>query len=357
MTSPTFGQFVSEALEGDPVNGAGLAALLGQIETACKRIDAVVRRGALEASAVAAPAVVNVQGEVQKPLDVLTNEIFIDACEAGGQLCGMVSEELEAPYAIAPKHPRGPYLLVFDPLDGSSNVDVNVTVGSIFSILRAPDGVSDPKAEDFLQRGRRQFAAGYALYGPAAMLVITLGKGTHGFTLDPKAGEFILTHPGMRVPEATSEFAINASNARFWEPPINRYVGECVAGKTGRRGKDFNMRWVGSMVAEVHRILIRGGSYMYPRDSKDPAKPGRLRLMYEANPMAMIIEQAGGLATTGREAILDVAPTHIHQRAPVIVGSREEVERIVRYHGDHDAGEDEAFDAPLFKTRTLFRAN
>jgi fructose-1,6-bisphosphatase I/sedoheptulose-1,7-bisphosphatase/fructose-1,6-bisphosphatase I len=245
-------------------------------------------------------------------------------------------------------------LAVFDPLDGSSNIDVNVSVGSIFSVLRAPEDRS-PELSDYLQPGRQQLAAGYALYGPSTMLVLTVGRGTHGFTLDREVGNFILTHPNIQIPADTSEFAINTSNERFWEPPVQRYVAECKAGKTDVRGRDFNMRWIASMVAEVHRILMRGGIFMYPRDMKDPSKPGRLRLMYEANPMGMVVEQAAGIATTGRQRILDVVPEQIHQRIGVILGSRNEVERLERYHQEYDAGTDKAYSSPLFKERSLFQ--
>jgi fructose-1,6-bisphosphatase len=262
---------------------------------------------------------------------------------------------MEAPYRIPAQYPRGRYLLAFDPLDGSSNLDVNVAAGTIFSVLRAPDGAGDPAPQDFLQPGARQVCAGYALYGPAAMIVITLGSGVHGFTLDPEIGAFILTHPDLTIPEETQELAVNASNQRFWEPPVRRYVDECIAGRSGPRGKDFNMRWIASLVAEVHRILMRGGLFMYPKDDRDPGEPGRLRLLYEANPMAMLIEQAGGRATNGRTRLLDVAPDALHQRVPVILGSALEVERIARYHQEYDRG-DVAFTSPLFNERSLFGA-
>jgi fructose-1,6-bisphosphatase I len=244
----------------------------------------------------------------------------------------MASEEMDDVYPIPARYPKGKYLLVFDPLDGSSNIDVNISVGTIFSILRAPKGIENPTAEDFLQPGTTQACAGYALYGPSTMLVITSGHGVNGFTLDNDIGEFMLTHPNMRISGDTREFAINASNERFWEAPVQRYVDECIAGKNGPRGENFNMRWVASMVAEVHRILIRGGVFMYPKDTKDPAKAGKLRLLYEANPMSFIVEQAGGVASTGYGRIMDVKPSGLHQRVPVILGSKNEVERIVRYH-------------------------
>jgi fructose-1,6-bisphosphatase len=349
----TLSKFIIEEqrrLEG----GAELIALVNDIQTACKYIASAVARGAL-AGAHGSAGSVNVQGEDQKPLDLIANDIMLKSCEWGGYLAGMVSEEMDGPYRIPPQYPRGRYLLVFDPLDGSSNLDVNVTVGTIFSVLCTPEGVTDPAPADFLQPGTRQVCAGYALYGPAAMIVLTLGTGVHGFTLDPEIGAYILTHPNLRLAEDTQEFAVNASNQRFWEPPVRRYVDECIAGRSGPRGKDFNMRWIASLVAEVHRILMRGGLFMYPKDTKDPAKPGRLRLLYEASPMAMLIEQAGGKASTGRQRILEIVPETLHQRVPLILGSALEVERIVRYHAEFDHG-DVAFTSPLFNERSLFGA-
>jgi fructose-1,6-bisphosphatase I / sedoheptulose-1,7-bisphosphatase len=334
-------------------------ALLLDVSLACKAIARIVATGELAHSpggVVARPGgAINVQGEVQKPLDVLSNEIFVRMNEWNGHLAGMASEEMEAPEQIPAAYPRGKYLLVFDPLDGSSNIDVNVSVGSIFSILRAPQEVIDSGRDvveaDFLQPGATQIAAGYALYGPATMLVLTVGNGVAGFTLDPNLGEFVLTHSRLEVPPDTSEFAINSSNSRFWEPPIKRYVDECLAGSTGPRGRDFNMRWIASMVAEAHRILMRGGIFMYPRDTKDPAKPGRLRLLYEANPIGFLMEQAGGRASTGRQPVLAVKPSALHQRIGLVFGSRNEVERIERYHQD-PASCDAALQ--LFSDRSLF---
>jgi len=330
-----------------------LGALLIDVAAAVKSISAMVAKGALGGNLGALDST-NVQGEVQKKLDVLTNEAILHHCEWGGQLAGMASEEMDEPYAIPAEYPRGRYLLVFDPLDGSSNSDVNVSVGTIFSIF-ARSVAGDAEPGDYLRPGCEQVAAGYAIYGPSTMMVLTLGNGTHGFTLDRESGNFILTHPAIRVPEETCEFAINTSNERFWEPPVQRYVAECKAGRTGVRGVDFNTRWIASMVAEVHRILIRGGIFMYPKDNKDPAKPGRLRLLYEANPMAMLIEQAGGLASTGRKRILDVQPEALHQRVPVILGSKNEVERLARYHREYDEGSDRPFVSPLFAERSLYR--
>lgn len=330
-----------------------LGALLIDVAAAVKTISAMVAKGALGGHHGALDST-NVQGEVQKKLDVLTNEAILHHCEWGGQLAGMASEEMDDPYRIPDDYPRGRYLLVFDPLDGSSNSDVNVSVGTIFSIY-SRSTAGDAELADYLRPGTEQLAAGYAIYGPSTMMVLTLGNGTHGFTLDRESGNFILTHADIRVPENTREFAINTSNERFWEPPVQRYVSECKAGKTGVRGEDFNMRWIASMVAEVHRILMRGGIFMYPKDSKDPSKPGRLRLLYEANPMAMLIEQAGGAASTGRGRIVEVQPDALHQRVPVILGSKNEVERVERYHRDYDDGSDRPFVSPLFAERSLYR--
>ncbi len=349
----TLSKFLIENLSGTP-DGADLAALLVDVAAAVKAIAALSARGAL-GGATGSLDTVNVQGETQKPLDVLSNTAFVNTFQLGGLVAGVASEEMDDPFPIRAPHKRGPFLAIFDPLDGSSNIDGNVSVGSIFSILRAP-AKGEPQTADYLQSGSSQVAAGYALYGPATLLVITVGNGTHGFTLDREIGNFILTHRDIKIPADTSEFAINTSNERFWEPPVTRYINECKAGKTGPRERDFNMRWIASMVAEVHRILIRGGIFMYPRDNKDPSKPGRLRLMYEANPMSMIVEQAGGLSSTGRERIMDVVPTQIHQRIPVILGSRNEVERVVHYHQQFDSGTDQSYKSPLFSERGLYRS-
>ena len=349
----TLSKFLIQQLKN--VEGANdLGALLVDVAAAVKAIAAMTAKGAL-GGFLGELDNRNVQGETQKKLDVLANEAVIRSCEWGGLVAGMASEELDEPHAVPSEYARGRYLLVFDPLDGSSNTDVNVSVGTIFSVLRHDASVA-PATADFLQPGRTQVAAGYAIYGPATMLVLSVGTGTHGFTLDREIGNFILTHPHLLIPAQTSEFAINTSNARFWEAPVKRYVAECQDGRSGERGRDFNLRWIASMVAEVHRILMRGGVFMYPRDTKDASKPGRLRLLYEANPIAMLIEQAGGAASTGRGRLLDVQPEGLHQRVPVILGSREEVERIDRYHAEFDAGTDRPFASPLFNERSLFGA-
>ncbi|MBD5805179.1 Fructose-1,6-bisphosphatase class 1 [Azoarcus sp. Aa7] len=308
-----------------------LRLLIEVVARAVKAISVNVSKGAL-AGVLGEAGTDNVQGEAQKKLDVIANEILLQANEWGGHLAAMASEEVEEVHQIPFDYPKGGFLLLFDPLDGSSNIDVNISVGTIFSVLRNPEGDGEPTEQNFLQPGREQVAAGYALYGPSTQLILTVGDGVHGFTLDREMGSFIYTHPFMTVPNETQEFAINASNARYWEPPVQRYIAELQAGKSGPRGKDFNMRWVASMVADVHRILTRGGIFMYPMDEKCRDKGGKLRLMYEANPMAMIIEQAGGAATTGRERIMDLQPTKLHQRVPVVLGSAAEVERVTKYH-------------------------
>ena len=357
----TLTQYLIEQRRRYPQASGDFNALILDVALACKAIARTVAFGELGGVTgnheVEGANSVNVQGETQKKLDVLSNQIFIKMNEWGGHLAGMASEEMDDPYQIPASYPRGKYLLVFDPLDGSSNIDVNVSVGSIFSVLRAPpDAIAsgrDLTEADFLQPGSTQVAAGYALYGPTTMFILSVGNGVAGFTLDPNLGEFRLTHPELQIPPDTQEFAINASNSRFWEPPVKRYVDECLAGKTGPRGKDFNMRWIASMVAEAHRILMRGGVFLYPRDTKDPSKHGRLRLLYEANPIGFIMEQAGGRASTGRRPMLGVAPCALHQRIGLVFGSKNEVERIERYHAEPAPALQDS--APLFAARSLFR--
>jgi fructose-1,6-bisphosphatase I len=310
---------------------AELRLLIEVVARACKTISHSVGKGAL-GDILGSADTENIQGEVQKKLDVISNEILLEANEWGGHLAAMASEEMETIHPIPNRYPMGEYLLMFDPLDGSSNIDVNVSIGTIFSVMKAPEGMGTPNEAAFLQPGTTQVAAGYAVYGPQTMLVLTTGNGVNCFTLDREMGSWVLTQRDMRIPEETREFAINMSNQRHWHPPVQRYVDEMLAGSTGARGKDFNMRWIASMVADVHRILNRGGIFMYPADLRDTSMPGKLRLMYEANPMAMIVEQAGGAATDGRHRILDLVPTKLHQRVPVFLGSKSEVERVTSYH-------------------------
>jgi fructose-1,6-bisphosphatase I len=310
---------------------ANLRLLIETVARACKTISHAVGQGAL-GGVLGSADTTNIQGETQKKLDILANEILVEANEWGGHLAGMASEEMDQPLGIPVAYPRGHYLLLFDPLDGSSNIDVNVSIGTIFSVLPAPAGMTEDDERAFLQPGTNQVAAGYAVYGPQTMLVLTVGQGVVSFTLDRSTGSFILTQENIRIPPDTREFAINMSNWRHWAAPVRRYVEECLAGKEGVRGKDFNMRWIASMVADVHRIMQRGGVFMYPWDKREPDKPGKLRLMYEANPMALLVEQAGGSATDGTHRILDIVPTRLHQRVSVMLGSRNEVAHLVQLH-------------------------
>jgi len=311
---------------------AELRLLIEVVGRACKSISHAVGKGAL-GEVLGTAGSENVQGEVQKKLDIISNDILLEANEWGGHLAAMASEEMETIHLIPNRYPQGEYMLLFDPLDGSSNIDVNVSIGTIFSVLKAPEGMKTPTEQDFLQKGAKQVAAGYAVYGPQTVLVLTTGNGVHCFTLDREMGAWVLTQRDIQIPVDTKEFAINASNMRHWHAPVKRYVDEMLAGVTGPLQKDFNMRWVASMVADVHRILSRGGIFMYPADTRDPSMPGKLRLMYEANPMAFIVEQAGGAATDGRQRILDIQPMQLHQRVPVFLGSKNEVERVTAYHG------------------------
>lgn len=308
-----------------------LIFLLEDIATACRIISHQIRGGAF-AGRLGATSSTNVQGETQKQLDVIANEIFVRHCSNCGRVAALVSEEVDEVYWLKDKPEAGDYLVYFDPLDGSSNLDVNLSVGSIFSISQLPEAIDATDDRSVLRAGAEQISAGYSVYGPSTALVITTGTGVNGFTYQHGTGEFRLTFPQMSIPETTAEFAINASRYGMWHAPVRRYVDECIAGKDGPRGKKFNMRWTASMVADVHRILIRGGVFMYPSDTGNADMGGKLRLMYEANPMAMMIEQAGGAASTGTQRILDVQPTTHHQRVPVILGSKEEVALLDSYH-------------------------
>lgn len=326
---PTLAQFLIESRRGVSHATGDFDGLLTDIGLACKAIALQVSRGVL-ATPAGETEHTNGQGEAQRPLDLISNELFLRATEWNGFLAGMASEELDEPYVVPPPYVRGKYLLCFDPLDGSSNIDVNMSVGSIFSVRRAPRPGEAPATDDFLRAGTEQVCAGYAVYGPAAMLVLTLGQGTHAFTLDPQLGEWVLTHPHLAIAPTTREFAINASNRRHWEPAVAAYVEECLAGATGPRGVNFNMRWIASLVAEAHRILMRGGVFLYPADARAGYEQGRLRLLYEVHPIAMLIEQAGGWASDGHGRAMDVTPTSLHERRPFVFGAREEVERIER---------------------------
>ena len=327
----TLARYLTEEQRTKGAITGDLKLLIEIVSRACQAISIAIGKGGL-AGVLGSAGSDNVQGEVQKKLDVISNEILLEANEWGGHLAAMASEEMDHPYTIPNRLPKGEFLLVFDPLDGSSNIDVNVSIGTIFSVLRLPEGVREPKEEHFLQPGTRQVAAGYAVYGPSTQLVLTLGDGVACFPLDRETGSWWLTNPSMRIPEDTKEYAINASNARHWFEPVQRYVADLTAGKGGPLAKDYNMRWVASMVADVHRIMTRGGIFMYPADRRDPDKPGKLRLLYEANPMSFLVEQAGGMSTNGRQRIMDIQPTKLHERVAVFLGSKNEVARATRYH-------------------------
>lgn len=335
MAQRTLARYLIEEQRNKGVINADLRFLIEIVSRACQAISVAIGKGGL-GGVLGEAGSDNVQGEAQKKLDVLSNDILLDANEWGGHLAAMASEEMDLPHTIPHRYPQGEYLLLFDPLDGSSNIDVNVSIGTIFSVLKCPEGadLSTPEAAEaaFLQAGTAQVAAGYAAYGPTTVLVLTVGDGVVVFTLDREQGHYVVTRESVEIPADTEEFAINMANQRFWEAPVQRYVSEMQAGKDGPLAKNYNMRWVGSMVADVHRILTRGGIFMYPMDEKLRSKGGKLRLMYEANPMAMLVEQAGGVATTGEQRILDIVPAQLHQRVPVILGSRNEVDRVIAYH-------------------------
>jgi len=336
MKRKTLTQYLVEQQRAEYALSAEVRLLIEIVSRACKTISHAVSKGAL-GGVLGSLESENVQGEIQKKLDVISNEVLLEANEWGGHLAAMASEEMETIHLIPNRYPKGEFLLLFDPLDGSSNIDVNVSIGTIFSVLRAPASASGREIteEDFLQPGTAQVVAGYAIYGPQTMLVLTIGQGVVGFTLDREMGSWILTHEKISIPEDTKEFSINMSNMRHWAPPMRQYIDECLAGKTGVRGKDFNMRWIAAMVADVHRLITRGGIFMYPWDAREPNKPGKLRLMYEANPMSMLVEQAGGASTDGYQRTMEIQPTSLHQRVGVVLGSKNEVERVTRYH--HEA--------------------
>jgi fructose-1,6-bisphosphatase I len=308
-----------------------LRLLLEVVARACKSISQAVNKGAL-GGVLGTAGSENVQGEVQKKLDIIANEVLIEANEWGGHLAAMASEEMDSIYVVPNRYPQGEYLLLFDPLDGSSNIDINASIGTIFSVLKKPEGHAGVEEKDFLQPGNKQVAAGYCIYGSQTTLVLTVGDGVAMFTLDREQGSFFLIEEDVKIPADTKEFAINMSNMRHWDAPVKRYIDECLQGQEGPLGKDFNMRWIASMVGDVHRILCRGGIFMYPWDKREPEKAGKLRLMYEANPMSWLIEQAGGAATNGKERILDLQPTKLHERVSVMLGSKNEVERVTSYH-------------------------
>jgi len=332
LTRKTLTQYLVEQQRESGTVAPEVRLLIEVVARACKAIGHAVGKGAL-GGVLGALESENVQGEVQKKLDVMSNDILLEANEWGGHLAAMASEEMETIHPIPNRYPKGEYLLLFDPLDGSSNIDVNVSIGTIFSVLKAPqkEGGQAVTEADFLQPGSSQVVAGYAVYGPQTMLVLTVGAGVAVFTLDREQGAWVLTNDNLQIPADTKEFSINMSNMRHWDTPVKRYIDDCLAGEEGPLAKNYNMRWIASMVADVHRLLTRGGIFMYPWDKREPNKPGKLRLMYEANPMSFIVEQAGGRAITGTERIMDIQPDQLHQRVSVVLGSRNEVDRVKSY--------------------------
>ena len=330
--SSNFNIHFQQYLETTQVKGAaipaGLQELLLAVANTCSTLSHEVAQGAL-IGLLGSAGTGNVQGEVQQKLDIIANDLLIDGVQSCQALAGLASEEMELPVKV---QGTGDYLLLFDPLDGSSNIDVNVSIGTIFSILKKEDPLAPLQNSDFLLSGRHQVAAGYVVYGPQTTMALTLGDGVVMFTLNKVTGEFVLTREAVEISYSTKEFSINMSNMRHWAQPVRRYVEECLAGVSGERNKDFNMRWIASMVADVHRVLSRGGIFMYPWDQREPHKPGKLRLMYEANPMSFLVEQAGGASTNGEHFIMDLVPSDLHERVSVMLGSKEEIERLQHYH-------------------------
>lgn len=322
-----------------------VAATVSALATVSIEIAELVGQGALAGPIGRATGKM---GEVdeQKEIDLLANNRIVDVLR-GAPVAAVASEEMDAPLLL---DARAPLIVAVDPLDGSSNIDANASIGTIFTVLPALQHNDDPSA--FLQPGVNQLAGGFFVYGPQTVLVVTVGAGTQIFTLDRRTGTFLLTHPKVEIPLQASEYAINDSNSRHWDDPVRTYIEDCRRGKEGPRGRDFNMRWTGSPVADIYRIISRGGVYLYPGDKRREFRDGRLRLIYEANPIAWVIEQAGGAASTGRERLLEVKPTSLHQRVPLIAGSRMEVEHAVRLHdGRQVRGE----RSPLFSRRGLLR--
>jgi len=337
----TITEFIIGEQRKSPGASGGFSALLNDIRLGCKRIAYMVGKGAL----ADVPA---------DRLRAVANETFIRTNEWGGHLAAMASEAEPGLHHIPPAYPRGRYLLAFDPLCGAASLGVNAVAGSLFSVMRAPEGAAQPRESDFLQPGCAQVCAGYAIYGPTTMLVLALEGGVNGFTLDREIGEYMLTHPSIRIPEETSEFAVDTANARDWPPAVKRYVDECLAGRGGPRGRDFYMRWAASLVADTHRILMQGGVFLHPYDERQGDGAAGHRLLFEANPVGYLVERAGGRASVGAGSLLDVVPAALEQRAPLIFGSRREVERLEQYYRDFNERD---FDAPLFGTRGLFRAS
>ncbi len=342
----TLTQFIIESRRQHPEATGDLNGLVTAVALACKAISRKVALGTL------ADALTTESSGAPESLEQVATRMFLRATEWGGHVSGLVSALMDSTYTLPSQHLRGKYLLTFQPLDAPLVVDANVTVGSLFSVLRAPNPRQDPRPEDFLQPGTAQVCAGYAIYGPATMLVLTFGSGTHGFTLDPQLGEWVLSHRDLKIPAQTFEFSTNAAHSRFWEPAMKRYVDECLAGKTGPRGAEFTLRWAASLVAQAHRVVLRGGICLYPSDSRDAS--GRLRLLFEANPISFLVEQAGGRASTGRVRMLELKPESLQQRTGMVFGSSDEVARVESYHRE---GQVEPYRSPLFAERGLFASD
>ena len=312
----------------DNANSTALNDVITTVTDVGKTISQLLRKGAL-ADILGEAGNQNVQGEDQKKLDVLANDLLLDALAKNTHCAGVASEELDD---ATPANDDGSLLVLFDPLDGSSNIDINMAVGTIFSILPYERQGQTSENSDYLQAGNQQLAAGYLLYGTSTVLALTIADKVVMFSLDPETEDYVLIADNMQIDADTSEYAINSSNYRYWRAPMQQYIDELLAGETGVRGRDFNTRWVAAMVGDVHRILCRGGLFTYPFDTKYAHKAGKLRLMYEANPMSLLIERAGGGATDAVMRILDIEPTDIHQRVPVVLGSKNEVDYVKDLH-------------------------
>jgi fructose-1,6-bisphosphatase I len=344
-TTESLADYCARLIVHDGVR-ADVCAVVQSLAAAAKQIAALIARGALGAELDAAVGR-NSDGDTQKFLDLRSHQIVMIALKAAG-VAAVASEESDT-FEVVDR--AGSLAVAIDPLDGSSNIDTNISIGTIFSILPADD-TGHPDLGPFSGAGSRQLAAGFFVYGPQTTLVITLKRGVDILTLDPHTAEFMLTKPGVKILEGAKEFAINASNYRHWESPVRIYIDDCLSGEDGLRGANFNMRWIASLVAEAYRVLARGGIFLYPADRRQGYEHGRLRLLYEAAPVALVIEQAGGMASTGRERILDLVPTSLHQRVPLIFGSADKVKRVVRLHESPDL---DAERSPLFAQRGLFR--
>jgi fructose-1,6-bisphosphatase I len=352
MTAPTLDAFLNSYARGESERHAAVAATVRKLTEAAVKVRHTISHGALGAAFAGTRGSTNAAGDDQKDLDVFADDIFLDAMRHA-PVALYASEELEQPVLL---DSSAPLAVAIDPLDGSSSIDANLSIGTIFSLLPALPATGAPDADPaaaFLQAGVNQLGAGFFIYGPQLALVLSLGSGTHVFVFSARLGAFIQAHESRMLPPRTQEFAINTSNYRHWDEAVRLYVDDCLKGSEGPREKDFNMRWLACLAAECYRILIRGGVFLYPGDRRRGYHQGRLRLVYEANPIAFLIEQAGGAATDTVSRILDIEPEHLHQRIPLVFGSAREVERIARYHtAPSSIGE----RAPLFGNRGLFRA-